>query len=57
MGSTSPAMGYTDPGSEESEDRIPHFREAGMTWWLEVLHDTRGDLRQTEARIAAGPPG
>ena len=51
------AMGYTGPGSEESEDRIQHFQEAGMTWWLEVLHDMRGDLTQTEARIAAGPPG
>lgn len=45
--------GYSAP----SEVEIPEgYQEAGATWWLEQIHDRRGDLDAMTARIEAGPP-
>ena len=46
-------MGYTH-GADDGLARA--YREAGVTWWLENVHDIRGTLDEMLARIAAGPP-
>jgi alkanesulfonate monooxygenase SsuD/methylene tetrahydromethanopterin reductase-like flavin-dependent oxidoreductase (luciferase family) len=43
--------GYSEPG-----ESVAAFADAGATWWLENLHDLRGDGEASLARIAAGPP-
>ena len=43
--------GYSEPGEE-----VGAYAEAGATWWLENLHDLRGDVDSLIARIEAGPP-
>jgi hypothetical protein len=35
---------------------VREYGEAGATWWLENLHDQRGDADAAVARIEAGPP-
>jgi hypothetical protein len=44
-------------GISESRDRRARddYREAGATWWLESLHDLRGDFDAMLARVADGP--
>jgi probable F420-dependent oxidoreductase len=32
------------------------YADAGVTWWLEHLHGSRGDYRALLARVKAGPP-
>jgi predicted ATPase len=43
--------GYSDP-SDRARQR---YAEAGATWWLENLHDTRGSKDEVLARVEAGP--
>ena len=43
--------GYSDAGAGVRE-----YAEAGATWWLENVHDMRGDVDKLVARIEAGPP-
>jgi len=43
--------GYSDPG-----DNVHLYADAGATWWLENLHDLRGDVDALVARVEAGPP-
>jgi alkanesulfonate monooxygenase SsuD/methylene tetrahydromethanopterin reductase-like flavin-dependent oxidoreductase (luciferase family) len=43
--------GYSEPGESVGE-----YAEAGATWWLENVHDLRGDAAAAVARIEAGPP-
>ena len=43
--------GYSEPG-----ETVEAYAEAGATWWLENLHDMRGDEDASLARIEAGPP-
>jgi alkanesulfonate monooxygenase SsuD/methylene tetrahydromethanopterin reductase-like flavin-dependent oxidoreductase (luciferase family) len=43
--------GYSEAGESVSE-----YADAGATWWLESLHDLRGDVDALVARIEAGPP-
>jgi alkanesulfonate monooxygenase SsuD/methylene tetrahydromethanopterin reductase-like flavin-dependent oxidoreductase (luciferase family) len=43
--------GYSEPGED-----VRAYAEAGATWWLENLHDMRGDADALVARIEAGPP-
>jgi probable F420-dependent oxidoreductase len=45
--------GYSVKSDVETPER---YREAGATWWLEQIHDRRGDLDAMTARIEAGPP-
>jgi alkanesulfonate monooxygenase SsuD/methylene tetrahydromethanopterin reductase-like flavin-dependent oxidoreductase (luciferase family) len=33
------------------------YEQAGATWWLENLHDSRGSVADVLALVAAGPPG
>lgn len=35
---------------------VESYRQAGATWWLESIHDLRGDLQTMAERIEAGPP-
>jgi alkanesulfonate monooxygenase SsuD/methylene tetrahydromethanopterin reductase-like flavin-dependent oxidoreductase (luciferase family) len=44
--------GYSEPG-----DDVRAYADAGATWWLENLHDQRGDAGALVTRIEAGPPG
>jgi alkanesulfonate monooxygenase SsuD/methylene tetrahydromethanopterin reductase-like flavin-dependent oxidoreductase (luciferase family) len=44
--------GYSEPGED-----VRAYADAGATWWLENLHDQRGDPATLVARIEAGPPG
>jgi len=43
--------GYSEPG-----ENVRDYRAAGVTWWLENVHDLRGDLDTVVARVEAGPP-
>ena len=43
--------GYSEPG-----ESVRGYADAGATWWLENLHDMRGDVDALIARIEAGPP-
>jgi alkanesulfonate monooxygenase SsuD/methylene tetrahydromethanopterin reductase-like flavin-dependent oxidoreductase (luciferase family) len=45
-------MGYSRPGESELHDA---YAEAGATWWVEQIHDGRGDLATVLARVEAGP--
>ena len=45
-------MGYSEPGERELHDA---YAEAGATWWIEQVHDGRGDLDTVLARVEAGP--
>jgi alkanesulfonate monooxygenase SsuD/methylene tetrahydromethanopterin reductase-like flavin-dependent oxidoreductase (luciferase family) len=45
-------MGYSKPGESELHDA---YAEAGATWWIEQIHDGRGDLETILARVGAGP--
>jgi alkanesulfonate monooxygenase SsuD/methylene tetrahydromethanopterin reductase-like flavin-dependent oxidoreductase (luciferase family) len=45
-------LGYSDPGARELHDG---FADAGATWWIEQIHDQRGDFDAMLARVAAGP--
>jgi alkanesulfonate monooxygenase SsuD/methylene tetrahydromethanopterin reductase-like flavin-dependent oxidoreductase (luciferase family) len=45
-------MGYSQPGERELHDA---YAEAGATWWIEQVHDGRGDLDAVLARVEAGP--
>lgn len=43
--------GVTTPDDGEL---VSAYGEAGVTWWIEILH---GDRQQTLTRVKAGPPG
>jgi alkanesulfonate monooxygenase SsuD/methylene tetrahydromethanopterin reductase-like flavin-dependent oxidoreductase (luciferase family) len=43
--------GYSEPG-----ESVRDYAAAGATWWLENLHDLRGDADASLERIQAGPP-
>ncbi len=45
--------GYSQPGDRA----LPRsFADAGVTWWLESLHGSRGTEEQLLRRVKAGPP-
>jgi alkanesulfonate monooxygenase SsuD/methylene tetrahydromethanopterin reductase-like flavin-dependent oxidoreductase (luciferase family) len=43
-------------GYAEAGENVRAYAEAGATWWLENLHDMRGDGDALIARIEGGPP-
>ena len=43
--------GYSEPG-----ESVRAYADAGATWWLENVHDLRGDADAMVARVEAGPP-
>jgi alkanesulfonate monooxygenase SsuD/methylene tetrahydromethanopterin reductase-like flavin-dependent oxidoreductase (luciferase family) len=43
--------GYSDAG-----ENVGAYAEAGATWWLENVHDMRGDVDAIVGRIESGPP-
>jgi alkanesulfonate monooxygenase SsuD/methylene tetrahydromethanopterin reductase-like flavin-dependent oxidoreductase (luciferase family) len=45
-------LGYSEPGDDELRNA---YARAGATWWIEQLHDGRGDLDSILARVEAGP--
>jgi alkanesulfonate monooxygenase SsuD/methylene tetrahydromethanopterin reductase-like flavin-dependent oxidoreductase (luciferase family) len=45
-------LGYSKPGETDLHDA---YAEAGATWWIEQIHDGRGDLETILARVGAGP--
>ncbi len=45
-------MGYSEPRQRELHDA---YESAGATWWIEQIHDMRGDAAAMLARIEAGP--
>jgi hypothetical protein len=45
-------LGYSEPGQSELHRA---YGEAGATWWIEQVHDRRGDLDAMLARVEAGP--
>lgn len=45
-------MGYSDPGERELQNA---YAAAGATWWIEQIHDARGDHESMLARVTAGP--
>jgi alkanesulfonate monooxygenase SsuD/methylene tetrahydromethanopterin reductase-like flavin-dependent oxidoreductase (luciferase family) len=46
-----------DGYSEAGDPTLPRaYGAAGATWWLEIIHGTRGPLDEMMARVEAGPP-
>jgi alkanesulfonate monooxygenase SsuD/methylene tetrahydromethanopterin reductase-like flavin-dependent oxidoreductase (luciferase family) len=45
-------LGYSKPGQRELHEA---YEAAGATWWIEQIHDGRGDVEDVLARVAAGP--
>ena len=46
-----------DGYSEAGDPTLPRaYGAAGATWWLEIIHGTRGPLDEMIARVEAGPP-
>ena len=45
-------MGYSEPGQRDLHES---YERAGATWWIEQVHDGRGDPETILARVAAGP--
>jgi len=43
-------------GESHRADPAP-YEDAGATWWLENLHDTRGSIDEVVALVSAGPRG
>ena len=35
---------------------VEEYRQAGATWWFEIIHQLRGSLPELMQRIQAGPP-
>jgi alkanesulfonate monooxygenase SsuD/methylene tetrahydromethanopterin reductase-like flavin-dependent oxidoreductase (luciferase family) len=46
------AQGYSEPGQHDVHDA---YAAAGVTWWLEALHDRRAGPDAILARVEAGP--
>jgi alkanesulfonate monooxygenase SsuD/methylene tetrahydromethanopterin reductase-like flavin-dependent oxidoreductase (luciferase family) len=47
------AQGHTEPGETE----LPAaYSTAGATWWLDSIHDQRGDFDAMLRRVGEGPP-
>jgi hypothetical protein len=44
-------MGHVDPGDRETPTA---YREAGATWWLENVHDRRGNFDEMLALVRHG---
>ena len=47
-------MGHVERGDR---DTPAAYAEAGATWWLENIHDRRGDLDEMLALVRSGPGG
>jgi alkanesulfonate monooxygenase SsuD/methylene tetrahydromethanopterin reductase-like flavin-dependent oxidoreductase (luciferase family) len=45
-------MGYSEPGDRALHDE---YADAGATWWVEQLHDGRGDRDAILRRVRSGP--
>ena len=45
-------LGYSEPGQSELHDA---YADAGATWWIEQIHDGRGELDTVLARVESGP--
>ncbi len=45
-------MGYSDAGDQGLRGA---YADAGATWWVEQIHDRRGDAQEMLARVEAGP--
>ena len=45
-------LGYSEPGQRALHEA---YERAGGTWWVEQIHDGRGDFGAMLARIEAGP--
>jgi alkanesulfonate monooxygenase SsuD/methylene tetrahydromethanopterin reductase-like flavin-dependent oxidoreductase (luciferase family) len=45
-------LGYSEPGQS---DLHRAYEDAGATWWIEQVHDRRGDLDAMLARVERGP--
>ena len=43
-------------GYSEAGESVRAYSDAGATWWLENVHDLRGDVNALAARVEAGPP-
>ncbi|HKV54507.1 MAG TPA: LLM class flavin-dependent oxidoreductase, partial [Candidatus Binataceae bacterium] len=51
------ASGATPPGeTAKGRELVNSFREAGATWWLEWLDETRGTFAHMREHIRKGPP-
>lgn len=45
-------MGYSQPGDSALHEA---YADAGATWWIEQLHDGRGNRESMLARVRSGP--
>jgi hypothetical protein len=46
--------GGVDAAADEAT--VTPYREAGATWWLELVTEWQGDLAAIRSRIRRGPP-
>jgi alkanesulfonate monooxygenase SsuD/methylene tetrahydromethanopterin reductase-like flavin-dependent oxidoreductase (luciferase family) len=45
-------MGYSEPGDDSLHEA---YADAGATWWIEQIHDGRGDREAMLGRVRSGP--
>jgi alkanesulfonate monooxygenase SsuD/methylene tetrahydromethanopterin reductase-like flavin-dependent oxidoreductase (luciferase family) len=54
---TAPFEVVIDGYSEAGDPTLPRaYQAAGATWWLESIHDWRGNPDETMKRVESGPP-
>ena len=52
------AVVLADHDGDRSSDRIEAYARAGLTWWIQRIHEPwTGSLEETKAVIRQGPPG
>jgi alkanesulfonate monooxygenase SsuD/methylene tetrahydromethanopterin reductase-like flavin-dependent oxidoreductase (luciferase family) len=56
IGRTGDAFEVAFNGYSKVGENVGDYASAGATWWLENVHDLRGDVDTLVARIEAGPP-
>ena len=49
-------IAWSGASTPEDGDMVEAYRQAGATWWVELIDWTRGSYDKAIARVAAGPP-
>ena len=49
-------IGWSGFSSPHDQDLVARYGQAGATWWLEVIDDSRGGFEENLDRVAQGPP-
>lgn len=49
-------IAWNGTSTPEDGDLVDAYRQAGATWWIELIDWSRGSYDEAIARVAAGPP-